>query len=263
MPTYNSTSCKEVLGKVYRDLQMEDSHWEADAIEWIGEGLEMIGAATQLERRQEVHSVQNYKLPLPSDLAFIRGLYKVPENVTFTGAGDTLTYDAQEVESSAKRRVPRKGEARGRGYLGSLHKGVGAPETSHPASHIKETYVLNPGVIKTSWEKSLVVLDYKAIATDDDGYPLIPDEAHYKEALFWRIAMKLFLRGYQHPQLNYQLAVQQWKSYAGKARTKAKMPDVDEMENFREMWVRFVNQGFRGEGGRHSNTQYGTDHLTD
>jgi hypothetical protein len=222
----------------------------------------MIGAAAQLERRQEVHSIQNFKLPLPSDLAFIEGLYKIPESVTFTGAGDTLAYDAQEVESSAKSRVPRKGEARGRGHLGPLHKGVGEPETSHLASNLDQSYVLNPGVIKTSWERSLAILDYKAVATDEEGYPLVPDESHYKEALFWRIAMKLFLRGYKHPQLNYQLAARQWKDYAAKARTKAKMPDVDQMENFRQMWVRFVDQGFRGQGGRHSNSTYGTDHIS-
>ena len=260
---YDTTSCKEVLAKVYRDLQMEDSHWEADAIEWIGEGLEMIGAGVQLERRQEVMSVQNFKLAIPSDLVFIEALYKLPDSVSFTGAGESLSYDAQQVEDANKYRVPRKGKARVRGLLGTLHEGIGKEETQHKAADIEETYMLNPGVIHASWERSLVILDYKAVATDDEGYPLVPDEAHYKEALFWRIVMKLFLRGYEHPQLNYPRAQQQWKHYAAAARTKAKMPDVDEMENFRQMWVRFVNQGFRGRGGRISNSSYGTDHVTD
>lgn len=260
---YDTASCKEVLAKVYRDLQMEDSHWEADAIEWIGEGLEMIGAGVQLERRQEVMSVQSFKLLIPSDLVFIKALYRLPNTVSFSGAGDDLTYDAGEVESAPKRRVPRKGRARARGHLGTLHEGIGSPETQHTAAGVQESYMLNPGVIHASWEQSLVVLDYKAVATDEEGYPLVPDEAHYKEALFWRIVMKLFLRGYDHPQLNYARAQQQWKHYAAQARTKAKMPDVDQMEAFRQMWVRFVDQGFRGKGGQSSNRPYGTNHVTD
>lgn len=254
MPTYNTTSCKEVLGKVYRDLQMEDSHWEADAIEWIGEGLEMIGAAAQLEKRQEVMGVQNFKLQLPGDLVFIETLSKVSEDIGFTGTGDTLTYNQDEVEKAHKKRIPRKGGS-------TLNWGVGERETRQINENPADTYTLNPGVIHASWERSLVILNYKAIATDEDGYPLVPDDSHYKEALFWRIAMKLFLRGYEHPQLNYQLAAQQWKSYAGKARTKAKMPDVDEMENFRQMWVQYVNNRWRKPSDTPDVDPYGTDHL--
>ena len=48
-------------------------------------------------------------------------------------------------------------------------------------------------------DKGFVKLSYKAIATDERGYPLIPDLASYQEAIYWYVMMKLsfpkFLKG--------------------------------------------------------------------
>jgi hypothetical protein len=36
-----------------------------------------------------------------------------------------------------------------------------------------------------------VKLAYKTIATDERGYPLIPDTSSYQEAVYWYVVMKL------------------------------------------------------------------------
>jgi hypothetical protein len=45
-----------------------------------------------------------------------------------------------------------------------------------------------------------IKLSYKAIATDERGYPLIPDLPSYQEAIYWYVVMKLsfskFLKGH-------------------------------------------------------------------
>jgi len=39
--------------------------------------------------------------------------------------------------------------------------------------------------------KGYIKLAYKAIATDDRGYTLIPDLSSYQEAIYWYVVMKL------------------------------------------------------------------------
>jgi len=61
------------------------------------------------------------------------------------------------------------------------------------------TYWLKPGWIVLNKKEGYVKLAYNAIATDERGYPLIPDLSSYQEAIYWYVVMKLsfpkFLRG--------------------------------------------------------------------
>ena len=54
-----------------RDLKPTNDNWTDDAVEWIGEALEHIGASPQLETKQMVCDVKEYKTSLPSDLYYI------------------------------------------------------------------------------------------------------------------------------------------------------------------------------------------------
>lgn len=60
------------------------------------------------------------------------------------------------------------------------HKGTSKPE-----------YFIKPGWIVTNKKKGFIKLAYKAIATDERGYPLIPDLTSYQEAIYWYVVMKL------------------------------------------------------------------------
>jgi len=263
MPNYNTTSAHELIGKVYRDLQIDDSNWETDAIEWIGEGLDLIGGVPPTEHRQEIYGVQRHTLGLPSDMGHMEGLFMI-KDVSFSYSGSELLFDPDEAKSAKKYRVPRHGQGQiNYDRASPLHDGVGEKGTQRDMPTVSESYELNPGTIKTSFEESLVVLAYKGFMTDDDGYPLIPDDATCKEALFWHIVKKLMLRGYKNPHINYKVANQAYKDYAGKARRKAKMPDPDEYDHFMRSWVRFVDNRHKGSSGASSTSQYGQDHVTD
>jgi hypothetical protein len=260
---YNTQSAKQIIGKVYRDLQIDDSNWEADAIEWIGEGMDLIGGVVPVEKRQEIYGVESHKLTVPSDMAFMEALFLM-KGVSFTYNGSTLSFDVDEAKESQKYRIPRQGNG-AINYQNSspLHDGVGSEGTDRRVANITESYELNPGIIQTSFERGLVVLAYKGFMTDDEGYPLVPDDATCKEALFWHIVKKLMLRGYQHKQINYKVAEQKYKDYAGKARRKAKMPDIDEYDHFMRSWLRFVDTRHRGRAGRASDSSYGQAHVID
>ena len=48
MAVYKNITSKAIISKVMRDLQTSDGNWVIDAVEWIGEALEHIGASAQL-----------------------------------------------------------------------------------------------------------------------------------------------------------------------------------------------------------------------
>jgi len=53
------------------------------------------------------------------------------------------------------------------------------------------TYFIKPGWIVTNRKNGYIKLAYKKIATDERGYPLIPDKTSYQEAVYWYVVMKL------------------------------------------------------------------------
>lgn len=88
MAIYKNTSCKTVIRKVMRDLKPNNSDWVLDAVEWVGEALEHIGATTQLEKKQCVMTIKDNKCVLPGNLYFIN---QVAVNSSMTKAtGKTL-----------------------------------------------------------------------------------------------------------------------------------------------------------------------------
>mgnify|MGYP003114728197 FL=1 len=71
MATYKNISSKVIIRKVMRDLKPNNDNWIDDAVEWMGEALEHIGAASQLCIKKSVLDVVDHKALLPSDLYYI------------------------------------------------------------------------------------------------------------------------------------------------------------------------------------------------
>jgi hypothetical protein len=65
----------------------------------------------------------------------------------------------------------------------------------------KPEYFIKPGWIVTNKKKGFIKLAYKAIATDERGYPLIPDLTSYQEAIYWYVVMKLTFPKFMSGQL--------------------------------------------------------------
>ncbi len=104
-------------------------------------------------------------------------------------------------------------------------------------------YSIKPGYIITNTKSGYLKLSYDAMYTDDDGYLLIPDLASYKEAIFWYVAMKLQYPEYANgrmPQYIYHDTKRSWNFYCKQAYAEAMMPDQDDMENIKNIWVKLV-----------------------
>lgn len=261
---YDAVSSKAVIGKVYRDTTIDNPSFEYDAIEWIGEALEWIGTGGQLIDKEAWIISTNHSAVLPSELHRLKGVWVVNDApLKNNWRQSNFPYDLEAVEDKQKYKLERSDQ--------QLHDGIGDASTDLQKSNLyddkdeidtsfqqlqgtgsgdpvktnnisydyKETYHLNGNVLKTSFEAGLLLIAYKGLPLDQDGYPLVPDDVAFKEACSWHIIKKLALQGRTN-NIDYELAEQKWLKRATQARNRMNMPDQDEYEKFLQSWTKMV-----------------------
>lgn len=267
MAIYKTTSSKTILRKVFRDINPNNDNWIDDGIEWIGEALEHIGASAQLEKKVCVLPIKDYKASLPADLYYIN---QVAVNNAVSPSVETeldelleqtneilklleenpdqdLTYQMRELNSRivVLENIYMNNET----MLTPLQycttnfpKGLHCDNCVNEAAKHKECYYVEADKIKTSFASGKVCISYMAFPTDDECYPLVPDDISFKEAMFWYIYKKMLLGGETpvNNGINYVFAEQQWKYYCTQARNAAVFPDIDRYESFMNQWVRLI-----------------------
>ena len=275
MAIYKTISSKAIVRKIFRDLKPQNDNWIEDAIEWIGEALEHIGSAPQLNQKQCVLTVANHKVLMPTDLYYINQV-AINDSVSPVTSSelDTLTTkvtelkdaivaaQADDLEYSDTAAVLQEINSRivvlenvyfkSSNQLQPLQYGA---STFHKSMHCtgcvnenaayEDTYIIDNDYIKTSFQSGKICLSYMAFPTDEDCYPLVPDEISFKEALFWYIYKKLLLSFITIPEnrrngMDYTFAEQMWQKYCTQARNAANYPDIDRYEAFMNQWVRMI-----------------------
>jgi hypothetical protein len=90
-----------------------------------------------------------------------------------------------------------------------------------------ERHKIHMDNIYVDFEEGELKLDYLAMPVDEEGYPLVPDDPTFFQALFYLIASKLILRGdYTNKELSFQYCDQKWLQLALAARAEAFAPDI-------------------------------------
>jgi len=281
MAIYKTISSQAIIRKVFRDLRPENDNWIDDAIEWIGEALEHIGASTQLVQKQCVLDVTDHKVLLPSDLYYIN-MVAINGSVSPVSSKelDTLITKVKELkdqiiaaqaagtEYSSTTTVLHEINSRivelenvyfeGTNTLQPLQYGA---STFHKSMHCdgcvnentsyEDTYIIDADYIKTSFQSGKICLSYKAIPTDEDCFPLVPDDISYREAMFWYVYKKLLMLNpkFKNNGITYQFAEERWQNYCTQARNAANYPDIDRYESFMNQWVRLIPNMNRHDDG--------------
>lgn len=104
-------------------------------------------------------------------------------------------------------------------------------------------YVVENGVIRVNQKTGYIRIAYEEIPTDEDGYPLIPDNESYREAIYWYIVMKLLYPKWVIGKVRdavYYEARNSWNYYLKQAYGNAIMPNRDMMESIKNNWNRLV-----------------------
>tara|TARA_R100000700_G_C3176805_1_gene151806 strand:- start:1119 stop:2003 length:885 start_codon:yes stop_codon:yes gene_type:complete len=272
MSIYKTISSKTVIRKIFRDLKPDRDNWIDDAIEWIGEALEHIGAAAQLCQKQCVLEVKDHKALMPTDLYYINQvainnsvspktkqeldtlLTKVKElqqNIIDAQA-DGLEYSSTTValneinnrivvleniyfKDSNQLQPLQYGAA-------TFHRSMHCDDCVNENTHYEETYIVDCDYIKTSFETGKICISYMAFPTDEECFPLVPQDISYQEALFWYIYKQILLSTprFKNNGIDYNFADSKWKYYCTQARNAANYPDIDKYESYMNQWVRMI-----------------------
>ena len=267
-----TVSSKVLIRKIFRDLNPSKDNWVDDAIEWIGEALEHIGASSQLCQKQCVLDVADHKVLIPSDLYYINQvainnsvspvnseeldslIAKVKElkEAIVDAQANSLEYsDTASVLHEINNRIvvlenvyfKNESKLQPLQYGAStFHKSMHCTGCVNENSQYEDTYIIDCDYIKTSFVSGKICLSYMAFPTDEECYPLVPQDISYQEAMFWYIYKKLLLSNpqFKNNGIDYSFADQQWLKYCTQARNAANFPDIDRYESFMNQWVRLI-----------------------
>ena len=280
---YNYVKCESVIAKIMADLDSTEVRQRTtDIREWIFEAVEKIGAPMQYIQRESgsdgvpLLKIQDYQVPLPDDLQYLdgvaycespkghwvpmrtsTGIFKskkhtpnVPE-LKITHDPNNLAID-EPVVVGPEPHGPMMNKLPTSQHQLHLAKYSGKMKQYQPNEDPQ--YFIKPGWIVTNRRNGFIKLAYKAIATDERGYPLIPDSTSYQEAVYWYVVMKLsfpkFIRGTlsgrsnkygaKYSQNAYTYIQQQWNFYRNQAYAEAMMPTADDMQNIKNEWNRLI-----------------------
>lgn len=273
---YKYIKCESVIAKIMADLDSSEVRQRIEDIrEWIFEAIDKIGAPMQYIVRESgvdgtpIFKIEEYQIPLPPDLQVLDGVaYSMNEKgpwepmSTSTGlfkSHQIAQYNEEttlpaDPNNLAIERQECKPEHKPMQYkyptTQSQFATVNGMKYLNGKLHEKPEYFIKPGWIVTNMKKGYIKLQYKAIAMDERGYPLIPDLSSYQEAVYWYVVMKLNFSKYLKGKLGgrgvnnngavYSYLQQQWNFYRNQAYAEAMMPTADDMQNIKRDWNKLI-----------------------
>lgn len=260
-----------------------------DIREWIFEAVEKIGAPMQYIQKQggtkecPILEVQDYQVPIPKDLVTLDGVAfslaptgpwvpvrtttnmmhqpNAPYEPTIVHSKPELAIDPNNlaIEQEQPNIEPPKEPEEHQPMQYKIPTSQSQFYTINGTKYLNKlmldgrgkepTYMIKPGWIVMNQKHGYCKLMYKAIATDQRGYPLIPDLTSYQEAIYWYVTMKLnfpkFLNGGLGGKSRYSGNVyfylqQQWNFYRNQAYAEAMMPTQDDMRTIKNEWNKLI-----------------------
>lgn len=202
---YKTCSINKILAQIYRDFKPSNSGWIQDAIEWTGDAIEIMRCYQGYVEQPKIVQVIDYRAKLPCELEYLLG----------------IEYNNKRLQKSG----------------GINHKNSKCSCLDNLVCDTQESYSLNPNYIHTTFKEGCITVYFLGLELDCDGYPLIIDDAIYREAITWYILMKMIGRGFKHQTFQYKDALEQWTKMYPKAQNRCRMPDIDSYEVFKKSWL--------------------------
>lgn len=207
-------SIYQILEEIFDTFDSEDVPF-ATLVRWMDRGLQLIGAENYLYEDNIEISIKNRKGTMPCGIIYI--------NASKTASGYPLRYASNT-------------------FISELHD-----PNSYDVAKVNQseyTYSINGFNIFTDFDEN-VVMNVRLIPTDDDGYPMIPKDPKFIEAVKYyvmsKIAEKLWIQEKISTQkFDHFQAEASW--YIGAAQSRAKFPSHDQLESISNMFTRIIEQ---------------------
>jgi hypothetical protein len=237
-------SLTSIINSVYRDYGFNVDIDIADAYEWAGEALELIGSPSLLVDKitdgnkdlchPDPIEIKKGRGELPCDLVYVMSVREYYSKQPMIGSTDVFkSVDYGKIGDGKRRYIS---EFDGSDVINS-NLITNSPVPS------KLEYKLNNNHIFTNFDSGLVEISYKGFLIDEDGSPMIPDNVKVRNAIksyiAERIAFKMVIQGKMDAG-RYNLISQERAWYIGAATTAANMPSVDQLESWKRAFLRLI-----------------------
>jgi len=208
-------SINVILQEVTRDLGLGDRTVPlSDFKEWIIEGLKHIGVETQNRKLTATVEIEDYIGVLPLDFYQLIGLkdgIQFKFNTALVFDDDADLNERQAIVDDYKVTV-------------------------------KDINIIRKN-INASFQTGEVKIHYWAFPLDSEGFLMIPDDVSYKDAMMWKVAYQLSIRGYKFENVqmrDIKFTGHHWRFYVKQARAEGRKPDRLLMERLKNDWLTLV-----------------------
>lgn len=205
MMTGRTVSIGNILWKVLKQPIVQDLKYE-DAAEYAIEYLRLIGASLAFEDKVERIKLNNYKGLLPVNLITLKG----------------VEYADCECNGGIAMR-----------YASNIYHTDIENDRNCKNTTEEYTYITQNNVITTSMKNGWVNISFSALATDEFGYPLIPDNESFKVALEYYIIHRTLEGLWSMGKITdkvFQYYEQKRHYYSAQATNSMTIKNMDQME---------------------------------
>lgn len=247
MPNFKLVSAKEILARVIRSVGYKlPSTYHDDILEWIPEAIGMLQVTNTLvvtssgnKNCPEEILVKNHCADLPCGFVSILAVedengYRIPE------AGDVTDFTSPTSRRHAVSEIARVSTFEVNPFQHQTSDGIPteAPGSSIPiyGSDLEVSnsspkrvsyYKIQGNYIHTSFETGFIKIHYLSLPVDKEGYPLVPDNENFKQAIEWYIIKRLIGAGYEHKVFSYKDVDEQYEKYANRGMNEVSYRSLD------------------------------------
>lgn len=237
---YSSVSIENVIGRILRNTQLSDMSAMQNMYEWIPEAMELLETQYQLSPEFKDLSISFHQSKLPCGLIILDAVeyngcrLPLSNTVRPVHAGAPSTNSSQTVQKSII------------GYQENHITGNGSfvstlEELNSRGYAAGEFYYTKLGYLCTSMKTASVRLFYRVPPLDEQGFPLIPDNGNYKEAMYWWVRGKLLGGGYiNDSRQDEDSCLRKFELYGARAVGEITYPSIDRMEMIKAHQVRLI-----------------------
>jgi hypothetical protein len=257
---YKLESIDRTIAAILRNLGLGQEQVPFDDfIEWIADGLEHIGSFGQYTTKQAFIIVEDYQGFLPCDfmelIEVMKGCSICPPpgdgfwDNSLMGALTKAGVNWDLVPALTKFNLTNaQGITTATSSFSQLsnflHLNTALVGTIGDNKFTNNDYNIQNNVITTSFQYGIIKMQYLAMPVDDRGFPMVPDNVSFRDALYWKIAYHLSMRC---PDLlkndrmkDMEYCYSKWDWYCGQARAEANMPNVDAGMRLKNNFLRLI-----------------------
>lgn len=204
-------SSKRFIAETIEDLNLSSPDYLDRIYSWIEYGLGIMDMSKYYSLKSKWIEIKQHRGQLPCSYKYLHSFWDYNNSCRSSNNPYGLNY----VPTSNSPLV-------GKDYIG------------YPVANRKIS--VDGEYIYSDVEKGKLLLIYRDIPKDEEGFPLVPDNPFVFEALLYFIIYRLALKGIEHPIIKYGDAFQQWERLYPRAANDVNWMALSEYEEFTQFW---------------------------